>query len=139
MTIQWVIIRALLFVLVVGGAACSSDSPSQPTSPFEGEWSGAMADNALGQVPISLELADSPAGASGEWSATVAGQVVNGTLLAVSTIEAGSARHLISAGCSGGAGFWSLTATFSGSRMTGSYGAFSCSGLTSGTLEVVKK
>jgi hypothetical protein len=138
MTIQPVIIRALLFVLVVSAAGCSSESPSQPTSQFAGEWSGAMVDNALGQVPISLEFAASPAGASGEWRATIAGQTVNGTLLAVSTIEAGSVRHLISASCSGG-GFWSIAVTFSGSRMTGSYGASSCSGLTAGTLEVVKK
>ena len=138
MTIKPVIIRVLLFVLAVSAAWCSSDSPSEPTSPFEGEWSGAMSDNALGQVPISLELADSPAGASGEWSATVAGQTVNGTLLAVSTIETGSVRHLISASCSGG-GFWSVAVTFSGSRMAGSYGATSCAGLTAGTLDVVKK
>src|SRR5262245_53064353 len=137
MTIQRALVRVFLFVLAVSVAGCG-DSPSSPTNLFDGNWNGVLADNALGQLALTLRLTQDPAGASGTWSAVIAGQTVGGTLLAVSTTEAGSVKHLLSATCSAG-GFWSMTATFAGRRMTGSYGAVSCSGLTSGTLDVVKQ
>jgi hypothetical protein len=137
MTKQRAFVRVFLIVLAVSAIACD-DGPSEPSNPFEGIWNGVMADNALGQVALTLRLTQDPVAAAGTWSATIAGQTVSGGLLAVSISQGGAVTHQLSATCAGG-GFWGLTATFAGHRMTGSYGAFSCSGLTAGTIDVVKQ
>jgi hypothetical protein len=135
------LIPVLLFTLAVSVAGCGSDPPASPTpssSIFEGAWVGTFADAAIGPVPVTFRLTAGPVTASGTWTAVIADQTVGGSLVAISARESGSVRHLLSGACAGG-GFWTLDATISANRMTGQVGAFLCSGLTSGTVDLVRQ
>ena len=140
MTVERRLIAVLLFALAVSGAGCESDPPPSPapSSIFAGTWVGTFADGAVGQVQMTFSLAADPVAAGGTWSAVITGQAVGGSVLAISVVENGTVRYLFSGACAGG-GFLNVQPIFAGTRMTGTYGAVGCSGLTSGTVDLVRQ
>src|SRR5262245_6778997 len=131
------LIGVLLVALIFGGVACDSDTPTAPTNPFVGTWSGILTDASIGTASLTLMFQADPVASPGTWSALIAGQPVTGSLLAVRASEGGSVRYLLTGSCPGG-GFFSVNVLFEAIHMRGPYGAFACAGLTSGTIDVLK-
>jgi hypothetical protein len=134
--------RILSCGVLVLWAGCSS-SPEAPSGALDGTWSGTMTGDGGGG--ITLVLAQNGAGIAGtfQWRSTdgtqtragEAGGTLAGSVLSLSL----SGTPLV---CPGGitlSGVVSATVTVNGSRMAGSYAAFTCGGAAAGTVEVARQ
>jgi hypothetical protein len=112
-------------------SACST-SPSS-TDPYQGTWTGSIVDRAAGPGTLRVELR---AGASveGSWTAVVGGAALTGTLASGSSQ---GAQRSFAVGCAPGSMLWATTVD--GNRMSGTYITAGCSGLSGGSLDLVRQ
>jgi hypothetical protein len=129
--------RVLLFFLI-GVCHLGCGSPSRPTVAAAGPWSGTVTDSASGPGTFQLTL-ENPSGTQlvGTWSATVAGQTMQGT----ASGSAVATPNLLNLSCSGG-GVGNLTFTVSADRISGPYfffGQVRCPPLDQGSVDLTRR
>lgn len=132
---QWV--RAtILVVLLVSGAACGS--PSAPSDPYVGTWSGVIEDGVAGGGSLQFTLSDT-ANLAGSWRATVSGTSLTGSISLLPAVE-GSARQLgLTCGSAPSGGAVLFTPSLNGTTLQGSYLAFGCGNLTRGMARLTRR
>jgi hypothetical protein len=129
--------RVLLIAAAALLAACSAKSSTAPANgDIAGSWSGSITDGLLGSGTLSLTLAQSGDSVTGTWSTTfsdtthdtgglVAGNVSGSTL----SIQL---RPLSPSTCQYGP--FDVTASVTGTSMSGTYSTVQCAAEDGGTL-----
>jgi len=115
---------------------CSS--PTRPAVPAAGSWAGTVTDGASGSGTFQLVL-ENPSGTQlvGTWSATVAGQTVQGT----ASGSAVTSPNLLNLSCTGG-GVGTMTFTVGADRISGPYfffGQVRCPPLNDGSVDLARR
>ena len=126
-------IRPLLFLLafLVVGSGCGPN-PNQPSS-VTGTWTGTLASNILGNVTIQLTLTQAGSSVTGTFAQTAPGAVSSFGSTLTGTLN-GSA---VSIALAFGTCTRTLTGTWSGTTLSGSYAASGvCGNLDSGTFTI---
>jgi hypothetical protein len=131
---RWLLLMPVLVVAVHLGC----DSPTRPTVPAAGAWAGMVIDDTNGSGPFELVL-ENPSGTQlvGTWSATVAGQTVQGT----ASGSAVTTPNLLNVTCTGG-GSGNITLTVTGDRISGPYfffGPVRCPPLDQGEVDLARR
>jgi len=130
--------RMLLMCSFVVALNLGCDSPTRPKVPAAGSWAGALSDSMAGSGTFQLEL-ENPSDTKlvGTWSASVAGQTVQGT----ASGSAATTLNLLNVTCAGG-GVGTLTFTVADGRITGAYffiGPVRCPPLDQGSLDLARR
>jgi len=130
--------RALLMPFFVVAVQLGCDSPTRPTVPAAGSWAGTVTDSTSGAGTFQLVL-ENPSGTQlvGTWSASVAGQTVQGT----ASGSAVATPNLLNLSCSGG-GVANMTVTVAGDRISGPYfffGQVRCPPLDQGSVDLARR
>lgn len=124
--------------------ACSSP-PSAPSGALDGTWAGTMTGDASDSAVVTLVLAQTGAGVSGTFAITRPSAadrtgVVTGTLAApVVLLTFSSPMPLVCSPTVTLSGALSATMTLNGSRMTGTYSAFTCGGAIGGSIDLTRR
>ena len=122
--------------------ACGQDATTPSNvDPFVGEWRGSIADDALGAGTLTLSLVTNPIGlVTGTWSSTVAGVTLSGSAVAILTPgPTALTAPTLGLTCLPGLGTLGSTVVVSGARITGTYNALTCGGLTKGTIDLTRQ
>ena len=130
--------RRMLLVVLCVAAQVDCSSPTRPMAPAAGSWGGTLADDIVGAGTLRLEL-ENPSGTQlvGSWSATVAGQTVQGTASGSAT----TTPNLLNLSCTGG-GVGTMTFTVAGNRIHGTYfffGSPDCPLLENGSVDLDRR
>ena len=126
-------------------AVACGDGPAAPGGPFNGTWSGAIADGAAGAGTARLVLTQSGAGVSGTFTTSFADGAFDRAGSVSGTASSTAASLALTPGtpvvCSGFSltGTMAGTVTVSGTRMTGTYAVLACSGAVNGTLDLARQ
>lgn len=111
------------------------DSPLRPTVPAAGSWAGTLTDRTVGSGTFQLEIENpSDTKLAGTWSATVAGQAVQGA----ASGSAVTTPTLLNLTCTDG-GVGTMTFTVAASRISGTYffiGPVRCLPLDQGSVDL---
>ncbi len=137
-------IQGMLALVLAASTACT-DTPTSPSSLFDGAWTGTIVDADAGTGVVTLSLTQSGAGVAGTWTASFADVTRSRQGTASGTLANGSLALFLSPSsslaCASGV---SLTGTLgatmgvSGGEMKGPYTAFTCTGVDSGTLDLLR-
>ena len=127
----------MLSLVVVLDLGCDA-SPTRPTVAAAGSWAGALTDSTTGSGTLQLQI-ENPSDTQlvATWSATVAGQTVQGTAFG----SAMPTPNFLNVTCTGG-GVGLLTFTVAGTRITGTYSFFGpvrCLPLDQGSVDVTRR
>ena len=132
------------FVAVVAtalaAAACDSSKPATPTGSLSGVWAGSISEGpASGNLRMDVTQQDQ--GMAGTFTGVLAGAGFEGTVSGTLTGTRLNAFFTPSAQtmCPNGApltGTLNATLIVTGTRVTGQYTAFGCSGVRTGTIEL---
>jgi len=123
---------ACLFLLALT-AGCGGGSPSGPSATdFSGTWSGTATSNLAPSAPARITLTQSGNSLTGSWSAGVNGGPLTGTVSG--NYIAATVTPSDPTTCP-----FTMNATVSGNRMTGTYTTFNCTAGFSGTIEASKQ
>lgn len=127
-------IPLILAALLTSVACDDRSSPTAPTDPLVGIWSGTIVDAVSGDGTLQVRLEEGRVTATGTWSAIFKTVSKDGT---ISGSAATSPIALVFR-CSGG-GTGGFEVTLVRERMTGKYFALSCPGLDTGTIDLAKR
>jgi len=123
--------------LIAALTAASCDSPTTPASPLVGIWTGTMNDARSGAGTLRLRLESGQAGiVSGTWSVTFPERGNNNSGEISSSAPASNLAFTFGCTPSGSGG---MVGTLAGNRITGTYFALSCTGVTSGSMDLTKQ
>ena len=130
--------RMLLMCSFVVVFSLGCDSPTRPQVPAAGSWTGPLTDSMVGSGTFQLVL-ENPSDTKlvGTWSASVAGQTVQGTVSG----SAVTTPNLLDLSCAGG-GVGTMTFTVAANRVTGSYfffGPVRCLSLFEGRVDLTRR
>ena len=130
--------RVLLMLFLVVPVNLGCGSPTRPTIAAAGSWAGTVTDSTSGPGTFQLTL-ENPSGTQlvGTWSATVAGQTVQGT----ASGSAVTSPNLLTLSCTAG-GVGNMTFTVAADRISGPYfffGQVRCLPLDQGSVDVVRR
>jgi hypothetical protein len=130
-----------LVCVVLSGCGQNATAPSANADPFVGEWRGTITDDALGGGTLTLSLAKDPLGiVTGSWSAAVASVTVSGRAVAIlAPGQTALTGPTLGFTCLPGVGTLGSSVAVSGNRITGTYSALTCGGLTVGTIDLTKQ
>ena len=130
----------LASMLVIG----CGDSPSEPTSDLDGTWRGTIT-RAAAAGTITLQMTQSGAGVTGTWSADLDGVAFDQSGAIGGTVAGSSASLFLTPSsalaCSTSStlsGTLTMNGSFGGDRLTGNYVVFTCDGVDTGRIEVVR-
>jgi hypothetical protein len=129
-----------LLVAVLGLALVPAGCGNSPTapSPFAGSWSGEVTDSQVGAGKLNLQLSSIPSDPSvtGNWATAfpIGANDNNGPL--VGTVSGSSITAVLMPLYNPATCQLSLSATVSGSTMTGTYGAPNCALADSGSFSL---
>lgn len=132
-----------LAVVVLGAlilSACGGDSgpaaPSQATVNLSGTWVGAISDSLAGNGSVRMTLTQGGNGLTGSFATVYpignGGGSLNGTVTG-SAVSA-TVQPSVANQCP-----FTVNATMSGSSLSGTFAAFSCSGVETGSFSVTKQ
>ena len=129
-------VRLMSFLVVALHLGCGN--PARPTVAAAGSWAGTVTDSASGPGTFQLML-ENPSGTQlvGTWSATIAGQTVQGT----ASGSAVATPNLLNLSCTGGA-VGNLTFTVGADRVNGPYfffGQVRCPPLDQGSVDLQRR
>lgn len=132
--------RCLLLVGVILMVACGSKTPTGPSATtVAGTWTGALSDNTIGPGSLRFTLNQSGSTVTGTWQSTWVNPANNnsGSLTGSSSGTGFSATMTPSVPTSCP---FTATATLNSAKtqMTGTYAAFNCSVVSSGSFTVTK-
>ena len=129
---------ALLLVIALAPlAACDSDdNPMAPSNPLTGTWTGTIDDNTGGMGTARVTLNQSGSTLTGTWATSLPGSDNGGSL--TGSVN-GSALSIVLDTSDPTSCPFNLTATVNGNRMTGTYAAFNCSIVVTGSLDLTKE
>jgi len=138
--------RVIGFLVCCAWLLCGacSPQPSSPSGALDGTWAGTMTGDGSEAGGVTLVLAQTGAGVSGTFvmtrpSAPDRTGVVTGTLAApVVLLTFASPAPLVCSPTVTLSGTLSATMTLNGSRMTGTYSAFTCGGAVGGTIDLTR-
>ena len=130
--------RLLLMCCFVVALNLGCDNTTRPTVPAAGSWTGALTDSMVGSGTFQLVI-ENPSGTQlvGTWSASVAGQTMQGT----ASGSAVKTPNVLNVTCTG-VGVGTLTFTVAGDRLTGTYffiGPVRCLPLDQGSLDLARR
>lgn len=129
----------------VASACRGARSPLAPATLLSGAWEGTIADSVRGQGSVRLTIVQGGPGLAGTWSASFAnGTAPDGGPLSGSVVGPMVSLFLSpssSLACASGAtlsGTLAATLTTAGDTLSGTYTAFTCDSVRSGTVDVRK-
>jgi hypothetical protein len=123
---------AACVIALATAAGCGDSTPTAPSDPYKGIWSGTINDATAGAGTLRISLVEGLP-LSGTWGATLPAASPIGLV----TSEAVTTDKRSLALACGTAGSIGLSAIVSGRTMTGTYLAFGC-GLSSGSISLVR-
>jgi len=141
---SYLIVVRTAIIVAVFAVACRGRTPSGPTDPLDGTWTGTMLHDAAGSGSATLRLEQSGAAVSGTWSADfdetrfdVSGSVggsMSGTMALLFLTPD------VPAPCGGTtlSGTLTLNASIHGDRLTGSFVLFTCAGAEGGSVDLAR-
>ena len=137
---------ALVAVLVLcASSGCRKNPNTTPDGVVEGRWSGRIVDAVSGDGDLTLEISQMFNTLNGTWSATFAGgaSTTSGTAGGVVTASTVTLFLTPTAATSCGlagtlSGTLTVTAALAANRLTGSYVVLTCTGSSSGTVDVAR-
>lgn len=130
--------RAMTAALLALALNTACGSPTSPSDPYAGTWSGGMDDRALGSLNLQMTLSDTP-NLAGSWRVAVSGASLSGSA-SLLPLEQGSPRQLgLTCGPPPSGGAILLSPTLTGGTLEGTYTAFGCGSLTRGTVRLTRQ
>ena len=135
-------IVALLAVLLVTSCA---DGPAAPGGPFNGSWAGSIADSVAGTGSARLVLVQTGAGVSGTFTTSFGDSAfdragsVSGTARSTAASVSLAPGQPIACGGFNLSGTIEATVSVNGTRLTGTYAVFACSGAVTGMLDLTRQ
>lgn len=128
----------LCSVLVLALMVAGCDNPSKPSGPLTGTWSGTLTDSVVGAGTVRLTIAQSGQSLTGSWGSTFSDPTFNNSGTLTGTFSGSAATITLSPSSPTTCPFF-VTATVSGSAMTGTYAAINCTVAVSGSVSVTKE
>jgi hypothetical protein len=141
--LKFVALVGLLALFVSSG--CRKKSGTTPDGALDGVWTGAIVDSVLGTGDLELDMSQTYDTLNGIWSATFSGGApprsgtVGGVVASSNVTLFLSPATSISCASRGTlSGTLTVTATVAANRLAGSYVILTCSGATTGTIDVAR-
>jgi hypothetical protein len=133
--------KRLVFILfALSAAACGSDSstaaPTSATLNMSGTWSGGISDSLAGPGTVRFSLSQSGNNVTGTYA--TAYPIGNGGGSFTGTVAGTSLSGSITQSVAGVCPF-TVNANVSGSTMSGTFAAFNCTGVETGSFSVTKQ
>jgi hypothetical protein len=133
--------RLLDGVALFGVVGCGSDpSPTTPTPPpanFNGNWVGAVQDSVVGQGLARLTLTQSGSTVTGSYATSYPNPNYNGggnfSGQASGSSISGTIQQSVATACP-----YTVNATLSGNTISGTYAAFNCTSVDTGTFSLTR-
>lgn len=127
----------MLIVAFGCGKSPTEPGPPPPASkPFDGPWIGAVSDNSNGNGILKFAITQSSIGVHGTFEGLFTNSALNSSG-SMSAFFTGSPTHIAMAMTCDGGGAGGFDVTLENLRITGTYVAGTCGGLTIGTLTLV--
>jgi hypothetical protein len=130
--------RITLVVALVALVSCGGGSPSAPSAvQVAGTWSGSITSNQVaGSGPARITIAQSGSSLTGTWQVTGPNGPDSGNM--TGSMNGSSASMSLTPSVPGTCPY-SVTATFAGSSMTGTYATQNCTASGSGGVALTKQ